>query len=244
MGRWKDIHTPVCLGGEVVGKMSYRYSTALSHIVLAGTSVYCLKKYGYSDIYQFPVGAFGLIFTNSVIGVLKWGTLFHEYLLLIISNSNSQYTSFPRLSRLWFFFQFHVILLSDQFIHLDEIDPPKSNLNSRSSRNRRRRQQTVQIHTRPSIDIHPPVHNNPSMVKLRLSERIRLGAFFGRNRLIAAIHCRHLQAGYFRPHNSREHRIPNSHLIDNGKLLGSQRSFVVLHKPLPLGQRAGPGEYS
>ncbi|KAB0798214.1 hypothetical protein PPYR_09207 [Photinus pyralis] len=50
--------------------MSYRYSTALSHIVLAGTGIYCLNRYHGANL---PVCAYSIIVTNSLLGVWRWG---------------------------------------------------------------------------------------------------------------------------------------------------------------------------
>lgn len=53
--------------------MTTRYSTALSHLVLAGTSIYCYigaaKKIGHS----YPRCCFGILIANSLIGVWRWG---------------------------------------------------------------------------------------------------------------------------------------------------------------------------
>ncbi|KAG5896902.1 hypothetical protein JTB14_033540 [Gonioctena quinquepunctata] len=52
--------------------MSTSYSTALSHIVLAGTGVYCwLGVKDHSLI--FPQCSFGSIIVNSLIGIWRWG---------------------------------------------------------------------------------------------------------------------------------------------------------------------------
>ncbi|XP_060517089.1 uncharacterized protein LOC132696341 [Cylas formicarius] len=49
-----------------------RYSTALSHIILAGTAFYCLKFTNKSNL-QFARLSFGILGVNSVLGVWRWG---------------------------------------------------------------------------------------------------------------------------------------------------------------------------
>ncbi|XP_050306825.1 uncharacterized protein LOC126743663 [Anthonomus grandis grandis] len=48
-----------------------RYSTALSHIFLAGISIYCWKNVNRD--WPFPQVAFGIIAFHSLLGVWKWG---------------------------------------------------------------------------------------------------------------------------------------------------------------------------
>lgn len=49
-----------------------RYSTALSHLVLAGTGIYCLKAYGVKEP-KCAVASFGLVVVNSALGVWRYG---------------------------------------------------------------------------------------------------------------------------------------------------------------------------
>ncbi|KAF5273556.1 hypothetical protein FQR65_LT04554 [Abscondita terminalis] len=52
--------------------MSHRYSTAISHIVLAGTGIYCLCRTS-SVSFSLPWCTYTVIITNSLLGVWKWG---------------------------------------------------------------------------------------------------------------------------------------------------------------------------
>ncbi|KAK4878981.1 hypothetical protein RN001_007127 [Aquatica leii] len=52
--------------------MSHRYSTALSHLVLAGTSIYCLHAY-YGGELKLPCASYTIIITNSLLGTWRWG---------------------------------------------------------------------------------------------------------------------------------------------------------------------------
>ncbi|KAJ8936733.1 hypothetical protein NQ314_012180 [Rhamnusium bicolor] len=52
--------------------MSTRYSTALSHIILAGTGIYCLVG-SKNHASSFPQGSFGIITLNSLLGIWRWG---------------------------------------------------------------------------------------------------------------------------------------------------------------------------
>ncbi|GJQ66950.1 hypothetical protein Trydic_g7964 [Trypoxylus dichotomus] len=57
-------------------KMPYQYSTALSHIVLAGTGIYCMASYRQlpnDDGNHLPCATFGIIITNSLLGTWRWG---------------------------------------------------------------------------------------------------------------------------------------------------------------------------
>ncbi|KAK5645877.1 hypothetical protein RI129_004341 [Pyrocoelia pectoralis] len=50
--------------------MSYRYSTALSHLVLSGTGIYCFSRYHEGKL---PSYAYSIIISNSILGVWRWG---------------------------------------------------------------------------------------------------------------------------------------------------------------------------
>ncbi|XP_023016393.1 uncharacterized protein [Leptinotarsa decemlineata] len=52
--------------------MSTSYSTALSHIILAGTGIYCYLGVNDHSLY-FPQCSFGSIIVNSLLGVWRWG---------------------------------------------------------------------------------------------------------------------------------------------------------------------------
>lgn len=55
-------------------RMTTRYLTALSHVVLAGTGIYCYI--GAKDHpYFYPKCCFGVIIVNSLIGIWRWGKL-------------------------------------------------------------------------------------------------------------------------------------------------------------------------
>lgn len=57
--------------------MTTRYSTALSHIVLAGTSIFCYI--GARELpYTYPRCCFGIIIANSLIGTWRWGKYLHS----------------------------------------------------------------------------------------------------------------------------------------------------------------------
>ncbi|KAJ8920847.1 hypothetical protein NQ315_015639 [Exocentrus adspersus] len=53
--------------------MSTSYSTALSHIILAGTGIYCLIGSKHFGQKFFPRGSFGIIILHSAIGIWRWG---------------------------------------------------------------------------------------------------------------------------------------------------------------------------
>ncbi|KAK9736248.1 hypothetical protein QE152_g12664 [Popillia japonica] len=57
--------------------MPHQYSTALSHMILAGTGLYCLIQYRHGEICQLPCAMFGIIITNSVLGIWRWGNPDH-----------------------------------------------------------------------------------------------------------------------------------------------------------------------
>ncbi|EFA03612.1 uncharacterized protein LOC658581 [Tribolium castaneum] len=52
--------------------MPHRYSTAFSHLVLAGTGIYCLVQIKDAH-FHCPHITFGLITVNSLIGLWRWG---------------------------------------------------------------------------------------------------------------------------------------------------------------------------
>lgn len=54
--------------------MPHDYATALSHLVLAGTGIYCLTQVGYKE-FSFPTVAYGLITTNSILGIWRYGII-------------------------------------------------------------------------------------------------------------------------------------------------------------------------
>lgn len=59
--------------------MTHRYSTALSYIALAGTSVFCLHSKNYKlDI--LPTVGYGLLIVQSILGIWKWGNPSHGML--------------------------------------------------------------------------------------------------------------------------------------------------------------------
>ncbi|KAF5281526.1 hypothetical protein FQA39_LY05061 [Lamprigera yunnana] len=51
--------------------MSHRYSTALSHLILAGTGIYYLHVY--TESFGLPCVTYGIIVTHSLLGVWRWG---------------------------------------------------------------------------------------------------------------------------------------------------------------------------
>ncbi|KAI4464788.1 sox transcription factor [Holotrichia oblita] len=57
--------------------MPHQYSTALSHMILAGTGLYCMIQYRHGEICQLPCATFGIIITNSVLGIWRWGNPDH-----------------------------------------------------------------------------------------------------------------------------------------------------------------------
>ncbi|KAF2899765.1 hypothetical protein ILUMI_06419 [Ignelater luminosus] len=58
--------------------MSHRYSSAFSHLILAGTGIYCLVQY-HGDSFKFPCISYGVIITNSLLGVWRWGNPDHGH---------------------------------------------------------------------------------------------------------------------------------------------------------------------
>lgn len=57
---------------------SHSYPTAFSHLVLAGTSIYCLRTVGTQQI-GFQQLCFGTIVVNSVLGVWRYGKISLEH---------------------------------------------------------------------------------------------------------------------------------------------------------------------
>lgn len=66
-----------------------RYSTALSHIVLAGTSLYCLKILHIYKLH-FAKLSYGLIALNSLLGIWRWGNPTYGYKIDKLYNFTSK----------------------------------------------------------------------------------------------------------------------------------------------------------
>ncbi|KAK9869407.1 hypothetical protein WA026_003162 [Henosepilachna vigintioctopunctata] len=89
----------------------HNYYTALSHVLLAGTSIYCLNK----NFTNMGIVCYGLIATNSLLGVWRWGnpevgpkakqiydvTGICQEIIALGAVSAAVWTSSPILPELW-----------------------------------------------------------------------------------------------------------------------------------------------